>query len=61
MIISTWEILAIREAISSTALENGWDKKTELEMFNKTVNDIVEFRVKADRKKRRDEKKSLDI
>lgn len=44
MIISTQEILLIKHAISSCALENGWDKAKEEELFNQAMNYILELK-----------------
>jgi hypothetical protein len=46
------DIMMIREAVSNTALENGWDKEKEIEVFNQTVLEIVKASVKVNRKKR---------
>lgn len=42
--ISTMEIMMIKEAISSTALENNWGKEKEQEMFDLTIESIIKER-----------------
>lgn len=44
--ITTQEILMVKEAVSSTALENGWDKEKESEMFDQAINYLLELRLK---------------
>lgn len=50
--ITTKELMLIKEAVSSTALENGWDKAKEEEMFHQTVAELIKSQVKTSRKKR---------
>lgn len=38
------EIMMIKEAISSTALENSWGKEKEQEMFDLTIESIIKER-----------------
>jgi hypothetical protein len=44
--------MMLKEAISSTALENGWDKEKEQEMFNQAVFEIIKLQTKTSKKKR---------
>ena len=50
--ITIAEIMMIREAVASTALENGWDKEKQSEVFNQTVFEILKARTKVSKKKR---------
>jgi hypothetical protein len=50
--ITTQELMLIKEAVSSTALENGWDKAKEEEMFHQTVAELIKSQVKINKKKR---------
>jgi len=40
--ISTMELMMIKEAVSTTALEKGWDKEKEQEMFDQAIAFIIE-------------------
>ena len=44
--ITTQEIMLVKEAVSSTALENGWGKEKESEMFDQAINYLLELRLK---------------
>ncbi len=39
--ISTMELMMIKEAVSTTAIENGWDKEKEKEMFDQAVSFLI--------------------
>ena len=40
--ISTTDLMMLKEAVSSAALENGWDKEKEQEMFDSCLNILLE-------------------
>lgn len=44
--------MQIYQAVSTTALENNWDKEKQQEVFNQTVAEIIKSQVKVNRKKR---------
>jgi hypothetical protein len=50
--ITTDEIIMIKQAISTIALENNWDKAKQKELFNEAVSEIVKHRTKSNKKKR---------
>ena len=52
MLPTTIDLMMIREAVSTTALENGWDKDKESEMFNQAVAELIKSSVKVNKKKR---------
>ena len=50
--MTTQELMLVKEAVSSTALEKGWDKEYEEKMFHETVAEIIKAQVKVTKKKR---------
>ena len=44
--------MLVKQAVSSSALENGWDKEYEEKMFHETVAEIIKSQVKTTKKKR---------
>lgn len=46
------DIMTIRQAVSTTALENGWDEAKQQELFNQTVAELIKSQVKLNKKKR---------
>lgn len=52
MNITMEELMMIRQAVSTVALENDWDKAKEEDMFHQTVAEVIKSQVKISRKKR---------
>lgn len=52
MLPTTIDLMMIREAVSTNALENGWDKDKEIAMFHQAVAESINSSVKANKKKR---------
>ena len=50
--ITIQELMLIKQAVSSTALENGWDKEKEEQMFQEAVAYLIKLQVKTSKKKR---------
>lgn len=46
------ELMMIRQAVSTVALEKGWDESKQQELFNEAVAEIIKSRVKVNKKKR---------
>lgn len=46
------DIMSIHQAVSTTALENGWDEAKRQEVFNQTVSELIKSQVKVSKKKR---------
>jgi len=52
MTISMDELMMIRQAVSTVALENEWDEAKQQELFNEAVSEIIKSRTKISKKKR---------
>ena len=50
--LSTTEIMLVRNAVSNSALENGWDTAKEEEMFHAAVGHLIELQTRISKKKR---------
>lgn len=46
------EIIMIRQAVSTVALEKGWDDQKQQELFNEAVAEVIKSRTKVSKKKR---------
>ena len=50
--LTSLDIMSIHQAVSTTALENGWDEAKRQEVFNQTVSELIKSQVKVSKKKR---------
>lgn len=50
--ITIQELMLIKEAVSTTALEKGWDKQKEEEMFHEAVLAMIKEQTRVSKKKR---------
>ena len=52
MTLTSLDIMTIHQAVSTTALENGWDQTKQQEVFNRTIAELIKSQVKVSKKKR---------
>jgi hypothetical protein len=50
--LSTTEIMLVRNAVSTSALENDWDAEKEQEMFHAAIGHLIELQTHVSKKKR---------
>lgn len=50
--LSSTEIMLVRQAVSNSALENDWDADKEQEMFNSAIGHLIELQTHISKKKR---------
>ena len=50
--ITTQELMLVKQAVSNSAIENGWDKEYEEKMFHEAVGYLISLQVKTSKKKR---------
>lgn len=52
MTLTSLDIITIHQAVSTTALENGWDETKQQEVFSQTIAELIKSQVKVSKKKR---------
>jgi hypothetical protein len=52
MNITMNELIMIKQAVSTVALENEWDDAKQQELFNGAVSEIIKSRTRVSKKKR---------